>query len=400
MTIERISPRNQAGFAWHARFLLLACALWLAIAGGAQAADILNTVIERKQNREFVIFHLSSPVEHKKVFLLKDPDRLVVDLERVRGDGATMPRNTMPVTVRNIRFGQFNSTTSRIVIDLTMPVKQASLHHFTAQGGQPHRVVVELEPLKGLGAMVEQARRDYPAPVQKAPPPKPAKPIIVIDAGHGGKDPGARGVKGSREKDITLRYALALRKALLRTGRYDVVMTRETDEFILLHERVKIGQRAKGSAFISLHADSAPGSKTARGLSVYTLSEKASDAEAAALAAKENQADVIDGLDLGAEVDKEVATILIDLAQRETKNKSSRLADVMVQQFGQQGIRLLKNTHRYAGFRVLKAPDVPSVLIETGFLSHPDEEALVKTEAYQQKVIQGIIYALDKFFEV
>lgn len=397
MTIERIGLRNQAGF-------LLLIGLWVILAPAvADAQAIVRTLLEKNTDKEFVVFQTTGPVKHKKVFILPNPDRVVVDLESVSGSGVGMPPPNGTSLVRAIRFGQFDAQTSRLVIDLAGPVKTASLHQFSATGNQPHRIVIELEPrAQGSGTvqgMVQEQRKHYPA----APPPPaaklPSKPIIVIDAGHGGKDPGARGVKGSWEKDITLAYALALRKELLRTGRYDVVLTRETDMFILLHERVKIAQRAKGAAFISLHADSAPGGSKARGLSIYTLSENASDEESAALAAQENQADIIDGLDLGAAVDKDVANILIDLAQRETKNKSARLADLMVARFSEQGIRLLPNTHRYAGFRVLKAPDVPSVLVEAGFLSHPEEEQLVKSDAYRQKVIKGIIYGLDALFK-
>ena len=380
----------------QARFIFAAIVLFL-WPTGAQAAAIMRTLAEKQPEREFIVFQTTAPIAHKKLFLLQNPDRVVIDLEHCEGSGVSMPSGT--VMARNIRFGQFDPQTSRIVIDLSGPVKAASLHQFSATGGQPHRIVVELEPTRGGGTfkgIVEQEKKNYP----KLPeaPAKPSKPVIVIDAGHGGKDPGARGVGGSHEKDITLGYALALRKELLRTGRYDVVLTRESDIFILLHERVNIAQRAKGAAFVSIHADSAPSGSKARGLSIYTVSENASDEESAALAAQENKADIIDGLDLGAAVDKDVANILIDLAQRETKNKSSKLADQMVGQFRQQGIRLLTNTHRFAGFRVLKSPEVPSVLVETGFLSNREEENLVKSEAYRSKVVKGVIYGLDEFF--
>ncbi len=387
--------RNQAGF------ILLLCVLWGASPAVVHAASIVRTLIETKPEREFIVFQTTGPVQHKKLFLLQRPDRVVVDLEHVEGNGVAMPQSDRAKTVRNIRFGQFDAATSRLVIDLTGPVKSASLHQFSAAAGQPHRIVIELEPLHPGGGtlqnMVQEEKKQYVSLPEV--PAKPAKPIVVIDAGHGGKDPGTRGVAGSNEKDITLGYALALRKELLRTGRYDVVLTREDDTFILLHERVKIAQRARAAAFVSIHADSAPLSSKARGLSIYTVSENASDEESAALAAQENKADIIDGLDLGAQVDKDVATILIDLAQRETKNKSASLADLMVGQFRQQGIRLLPNTHRFAGFRVLKSPEVPSVLVETGFLSNKEEESLVKSEAYRQKVIKGVIYGLDQFFK-
>lgn len=394
MTIERIARRNQAGF------LILLLALGLLLPLRAEAAGIVRTLLEKQPDKEFIVFQTTAPIHHQSVFLLQNPDRVVVDLDKSEGSGVSLPASAGAVLVRNIRFGQFDADTSRIVIDLTAPIKSASLHQFSAANGQPHRIVIELEPLKGGGSLrglVTEEKKRYPSQ-QKKPAPPPGKPIIVIDAGHGGKDPGARGIRGTREKDITLPFALAMRKALLRTGRYDVVLTRETDIFILLHERVRIGQRARGAAFISIHADSAPSGSKARGLSIYTVSETASDEESAALAAQENKSDVIDGLDLGAEVDKEVANILIDLAQRETKNKSAKLADMMVKQFSAQGIHLLPNTHRFAGFRVLKSPEVPSVLIETGFLSNKEDEKLLKSDAYRAKVIKSVIYGLDNFF--
>ncbi|MGB1540333.1 MAG: N-acetylmuramoyl-L-alanine amidase family protein, partial [Rickettsiales bacterium] len=222
------------------------------------------------------------------------------------------------------------------------------------------------------------------------------KPTVVIDAGHGGQDPGATGVGGTKEKYVTLRYALSLRRELLRTGRYNVVLTRDDDRYILLRGRLAIGRKAKGDIFISLHADSA-GNHATRGLSVYTLSETASDKEAAALAARENKVDLLFDLNLSTE-QPDVTEILIDLAQRETMNKSSHLADTLVAALSTT-VRLLPNTHRYAGFAVLKAPDVPSVLIELGFLSNRKDEALINSREYREKVSEALVMGIDHYFE-
>lgn len=243
-----------------------------------------------------------------------------------------------------------------------------------------------------------------PAPQPFNPPKassKPAaeksdeKPMIVIDPGHGGVDPGASGAKGSIEKDIVLDYALALKAKLLKSGRYRVALTRQNDEFIVLRERVEIARRQGAAMFISLHADSAPGS--ARGLSVYTVSEKASDEEAKALAARENKVDVLAGMNLATERE-DVADILISLAERDTKNRSATLADLLVNSMT-GSVKLLPEPHRFAGFAVLKAPDIPSVLVELGFLSHPQEEKLINSGAHRDKVITGITRGIDSYFQ-
>ena len=220
-------------------------------------------------------------------------------------------------------------------------------------------------------------------------------PLIIIDPGHGGHDPGTKGFSGGHEKDITLIYAKNLQASLMKTGRYRVKLTRNDDRYLFLGERVKLAQQAKGNIFISIHADSAP-VKTAMGLSVYTISEKASDKQSEALAAKENKADLIGGMDFS-DTSKDVADILIDLTQRETRAKSIKLADGLVKHF-RHAVNLLNHTHRFAGFAVLKAPEIPSVLIEIGFLTNHKEENLLKTHQYQQKFTQSVIAALDEYF--
>ena len=234
--------------------------------------------------------------------------------------------------------------------------------------------------------------RDSPATHEKS-----RKPIIMIDAGHGGKDPGASsGKDGDYEKFITLKYARSLAQALNDTGKYRAKLTRSDDVFILLGERVNIARRAGASMFISIHADSAPTTR-AEGLSIYTLSETSSDKETAALAEQENSSDKIGGMDLSGQKE-EVADILIDLARRETKNKSMDLADHVVRGVKGQGVRTLKDAHRFAGFKVLKAPDIPSVLVELGFLSTPSEAARLKTADHRGRVVRGIVAGVNHYF--
>ncbi|KIM00767.1 N-acetylmuramoyl-L-alanine amidase [Paramagnetospirillum magnetotacticum MS-1] len=251
-----------------------------------------------------------------------------------------------------------------------------------------------------------------PTPVPAAPPPQQAVqssapamesvarakdgvPVIVIDPGHGGVDPGATGVSGTYEKHITLAMARELKAMLEHNGRYRVHLTRDRDVFIRLRERIAIARAQGADLFISLHADAVQ-SPQIRGLSVYTLSRNASDAEAQALAEKENKADLIAGIDLTHE-SADVANILIDLAQRETMNRSAGFATELVDEVGQE-MDLLGNTHRFAGFAVLKAPDVPAVLVEMGYLSNESEEKMLRQPQYRARLAKSIAKAVERFF--
>ena len=220
---------------------------------------------------------------------------------------------------------------------------------------------------------------------------------IVLDAGHGGVDPGTIGIGGTLEKNVTLPMVLELRRQLLATGRYKVVLTRDRDIFIPLHERVAIARAARADLFISIHADSIHNSQE-RGATVYTLSDTASDAEAAAEAARENRSDIIAGVDLSHE-NKEVTSILIDLAQRESMNRSVTFASLLVKEIGKQAPLIAEKPHRFAGFVVLKAPDVPSALIELGYLSNGRDERLLTEPRQRAKVASAIIHAIDLYFD-
>lgn len=224
--------------------------------------------------------------------------------------------------------------------------------------------------------------------------PKRGKPLIVIDPGHGGVDPGAVG-ENLTEKELTLSVAKALKKELEATGQFRVTLTRSKDIYIPLRERFGLAREKNADLFISLHADSHNDPLT-RGASVYTLSEKASDAEAAALAAKENKSDIIAGVDLSQQ-NSVVTDILIDLAQRDTKNMSTRFASLLVKELKRETM-LLGNTHRYAGFAVLKAPDVPSVLVEMGYISSSKDEALLSSAKHQKRLARAIRDAIVNYF--
>jgi N-acetylmuramoyl-L-alanine amidase len=232
------------------------------------------------------------------------------------------------------------------------------------------------------------------------PPKRPssrtdARRVIVLDPGHGGVDPGAISVTGVFEKQLTLAMARVVRDHLAATGRYRVVLTRDSDVFLRLRDRVAKAREAGADLFISLHADSI-GSSDIRGMSIYSLSENASDKEAATLAARENRADALDGINLTAEND-EVVNILISLAQRDTMNQSRRFANMLVDEMGRQ-TRLVPRPHRSAGFAVLTAPDIPSVLIELGYLSSPQDAKLLGQTEHRARMARSLLRSIDGYF--
>ena len=350
------------------------------------------------------VLNISDKVDFE-VFTLADPYRIVIDLPevgwRLPGDG----QQAIGGAVRGYRYGLFKADRSRMVVDLTGPVAIANKFLLPPEGDRRYRLVLDLAPTDRTKYMTTAG---WPRDAQEQAIAEPdivpddgsrrssnAKRIVVIDPGHGGVDPGTTGYAGTYEKDVVLALGKALREALLRTGRYEVVMTRDTDIFLSLRARVAVARRAKADLFVSLHADSAPNSSV-RGASVYTLSERASDREADALARAENQSDIIAGVDLTNEPDI-VTSILIDLAQRETKNNSARFAQALLPELRSAG-RIVAQTHRFAGFVVLKAPDVPSVLIENGYLTNRDDEAALNDGEWRLDMAAGIAKGVDRYF--
>lgn len=221
-------------------------------------------------------------------------------------------------------------------------------------------------------------------------------PLVVIDPGHGGIDPGAIGCTGVYEKEVVLATAQEVARLLEASRRYRVKLTRTTDEFIALEERVAFARSIEADLFLSVHADALP-EPGVRGASVYTLSEKASDKEAAALAASENKADLVAGIDLSRH-EPVVSEILFDLARRQTNNLSIRLARDLVHELGRE-VRMLNNSHRSASFVVLKAPDIPSVLVELGCLSNKEEDGLLQKVAYQHKLAGSLVRSVNEYFD-
>jgi len=365
-------------------------------------------IAEHPGKTRFVI-DLSEKITYR-MFTLQNPYRVVIDLPEIDWKVSSKGLRSKRGVISNYRYGLFIPGTSRLVIDATGPVAIKKAFILPPSGKKAYRFVVDLSATSVASFVKDMKERKSsvtpPAAVQPgptfpnmnvAPKPKPknAKKIIVIDPGHGGVDPGAISVSGRYEKHVTLKVAREMKKSLESTGRYKVRLTRDRDIFIRLRDRVARARQANADLFISVHADTIKNRKV-RGASVYTLSEKASDKEAADLAERENKADVIAGIDLTHE-SQEVTNILIDLAQRETMNQSARFAAMLVDEMKNK-VKVLRRSHRFAGFAVLKAPDIPSVLIELGFLSnHYDDKSLHSTK-YQRRIASSIQSAIDSYF--
>lgn len=346
-----------------------------------------------------------------RLFTLADPYRVIVDLPDVKFQLPSGLGQKGRGLVAAFRYGLIAQGKARIVIDLNTPVLVDKAFILPAKNDQPARLVIDLvrtdrkrflAVLKRSSAsrsgVLGRTQRPVKAPPVSKRKDKNRKPVIVIDPGHGGLDPGAISRKGLKEKDVVFAFSRTLMAKLNSTGRYKVVLTRTIDTYVALRERVSFARKRGADLFLSIHADSLPGRYSTKisGATVYTLSEKASDDEAKALAAKENLSDVIAGVDLPDTEDK-VTDILIDLALRETKNLSITFADITLANLKGK-TPLMHKAHRFAGFRVLKAPDVPSVLLELGYMSNPADTAKLTSAGWRGKIAAAIVKSVDKFF--
>ncbi|MCL2673569.1 MAG: N-acetylmuramoyl-L-alanine amidase [Alphaproteobacteria bacterium] len=401
----------------------------LAQQGTSRAAMVQNLRIGQFEDSVRIVLDLTENSPYT-AGVLRNPTRLVIDLERARIDGfnpAQVAKNS--TLIRDVRFGRLENEKLRIVVEL-------GEHHVIRRNFvlKPHsnfpwRLVVDLVKESGApsgaGAQADRPPGDIavvspPVNAVNTASPRPddqslsfedlirsvqgdgvgaiirgARPVIVLDPGHGGRDPGAIGVSGIQEKTLTLQMALEIKRRLDALGKYDVHLTRSDDRALSLRARRQKAMRLRADLFISIHADSHRNPQT-RGLSVYTVSERASDAEAKALAESENRADIVAGLDLSNEP-PEVSSILIDLARRESMNRAAIFASLLVTELSQR-VTILRNPHRFAGFAVLKAPDVPSVLLEMGYLSNPDEERLLRQPQYRARLAESVVNAIEKYF--
>ena len=352
---------------------------------------------ESPQKVRFVI-----DLENKKdinIFRLGDPSRIVIDVK----NASFLPmcqKKVFPNTnfVTGIRTGIPDKNTARIVLDLSHNDVNEKHFMLEPQAGAGWRFVLDIEaPDKSVDSETDQTDVTTTSKVgvknfEKKSPVR--KKIVVLDPGHGGQDPGAISISGKYEKNLTLKMAKETKKMLEKAG-YNVVLTRDKDVFITLRGRIQKAHEANADLFISIHADSAR-NRSAKGLSIYTISEKASDKEAAALAERENKADILMGMDL-AEYQPEVGNILIDFAKTYTMDQSAKYADEVVKEMRKE-VQLVPNAHRFAGFVVLKSPSIPSVLIELGYLSNKQEDKLLQKESYRAGLGRAIVRAVKTYF--
>jgi N-acetylmuramoyl-L-alanine amidase len=400
----------------------------IAPAGSDQFPVATDARLAGDATRTRMIVDLSRPIGIT-AFTLADPYRIIVDMPQVTFALGARTGESGRGLIKAFRYGLVMPGGSRIVFDLTGPAKIANSYVLDAANGQPPRLVLEFVAVDRTAFVQSLAPESRPelrpaiadstAPAttealpsaeagksETGPEPEPklgikpvsadSRPLIVIDPGHGGLDNGTQS-GGESEKNLVLNFGLALRDRIEKSGKYRVVMTRTDDTFIPLDDRVKIARTQSAALFVSIHADYLPHREgDVQGATIYTVSDRASDAEAERLAEMENKADAIGGVNLTDEP-TDVADILIDLAQRETRTFSNRFARLLAGEM-KNATRMYKHPLKSAGFRVLKAPDVPSVLVELGYVSNKGDLEHLVSESWRSKTVGSMAQAIDAFF--
>jgi N-acetylmuramoyl-L-alanine amidase len=397
-------------FLWCPNTVLAANESPTALVAAFPIATDLRIAGDETQTRFILDLDRKIPV---RAFVLADPYRVVVDLPQVNFHLEPGTSAAARGLIKAFRYGLVMPGGSRIVFDLTGPAKVKSAVALDPANGQPARLVIELEAVDRTAfvqSLAAESRPELRPAIETAAvavatrvvataapgPTLDTRPVIVIDPGHGGIDNGTQS-GAETEKGLVLSFGLALRDRIEKAGRYRVVMTRTDDTFIPLDDRVKVGRNQSAALFVSIHADALPRSEgDAQGATVYTLSDRASDAEAERLAESENKADAIGGFNL-TEEPTDVADILIELAQRETRTFSNHFARLLVGEM-KATARMHKHPLKSAGFRVLKAPDVPSVLIELGYVSNKADLQQLVSESWRSKTVGAVAQAIDAFF--
>jgi len=403
------------------------------VAPHAWALDVLDVRFGKHPDKVRSVIELSETSDFR-AFMLEGPYRLVIDMPSFswKVGGFT---NLKDYGLTSVRTGQLDAGVSRIVYEINRPATIGKAFILPKQGANPDRLVIDFVPgdiatfkaqkdkifgkfdpqkspdnmritsaLNPAAAPSEMVRpptkptssNNTPNNTPAAPPKRREKPLIVLDPGHGGNDPGAVGHDHKHEKHVVLALAKELKSQLEASGQYRVKLTRYDDRYIRLRDRIAFARKHGADLFISVHADSI-NKPNVSGASVYTLSETASDSQTAKLAARENRSDIIAGVDLDVE-DEEVANILVDLAMRDTMNQSNFVAGKLVDNFRARSIRLLQNPHRSAGFAVLKAPDIPSVLVEAGFMSNRKEAQMLSRGDYRRRIAGALKDGINAYF--
>lgn len=372
--------------------LILASAAF-ALPFSVSATQIRNARLWRSDEKLRLVFDLSGPVSYK-TFTLSAPERLIIDVSgaSLGGDFSQLALND--TVIRAIRSGPFGQGDTRIVLDLNSPVLLNSFL-LAPQDGQSHRLVLDLVSAKPIQIAAKVPRE---TPQISAHPKRDI--IVVVDPGHGGKDPGAVGAKGEREKDVVLSIAQMLAKRLKKEKGFDVKLVRNDDFFVPLRKRVAIARQHKADIFISVHADAAP-RLTASGASVYCLSEGgATSATARFMAQRENSADLLGATSLLNLKDKDpmLAGVILDMSMNATIAASLQLGSTVLGSLADITTLHQKRVEQ-AGFAVLKSPDVPSILVETGFISNARDSQRLVTARHQQAVADGLFKGLQRYFE-
>lgn len=367
-------------------------------------AIALDVRVSGDENASRIIVDFDRPIEGRPQ-LLEHPWRLVLDFDRIAFGFDPKPDQWTGL-VRDLRWGDMSDINSRIIFEMEKPFRIANITNVENAETNTHRIIVDLvlsdaETFKAAlidrmrtSAVVNREAKSGRLGVSGPAPVRSGEFRVVLDPGHGGIDTGAIGQKRTIEKAITLAFAKQLKTELETRAGLDVILTRDNDVFIPLNDRVQFARQHNADLFISIHADSVR-EKYVRGATVYTISEKASDSVAAQIAESENKSDAIAGLTFEDEPE-DVSDILIDLARRETLGFSVQIARLAVDSLGKD-VRMIKNPHRFAGFRVLRAPDVPSVLVELGFLSNLEDEKLLNQADWRAKVARSISDAVAQF---
>ena len=386
---------------------LVAAAGWAAGAPAALAAPdsfplATDVRLGGDETQTRFVMDLSRKID-LHVFTLADPYRVVVDIPQITFRLPSKAGETGRGLIKAFRFGLVMPGGSRIVIDLGKPARVEKAFVVDPVEGAPARLVLELAATDREGFLRKVAfdqrfaRAQAPLPREQQSSSGDVRPLIVLDPGHGGIDTGTKGPNGQMEKDIVLDFAKRLREKVESLGKYRVLLTRSDDTFVPLAERVRFAREAGAALLLSIHADSLPRREgDAQGATVYTLSETATDPAAARLAEQENRADVIAGVDLKDQAD-DVAGILIDLAQRETKTFSTQFAHKLVATI-KRTARLHKEPLKSAGFRVLRAPDVPSVLVELGYVSNKEDLQSLLSDSWRDRTADAMTSAIDGHF--
>lgn len=370
----------------------------LATPGATQAAVAIAADLSTTGATTKLTLTLSRAID-AKAFVMERPDRAVIDLAEVNFQLGAETGRKRDGLISSFRYGLFAPGRSRIVVDLAQPASVGRIETVTRARDGAVLLSIEFQRTDREGFRRAAVASD-PAPAQRkivsAPEATDARPLIMVDAGHGGTDPGAIAATGVFEKDIVFGFAQALVTRLEANGRYRVRMTRDRDVFVPLSERVRIAREAKADLFVSIHADSISAAPQVRGATIYTGSEKATDAESAKLAERENRADAAAGTESN-EGPGHVSDILQELTLRETRTFSSGFAKGLMAHLGPV-MEMSAKPHREAGFMVLRSPDVPSVLVELGYLSSKRDLDLLQSEGWRAEVTGGMAKAIDAFF--